>query len=221
MILKSLRTPIYATAKLDEMAFFIEKEVREKGYFEYYTADAFWKHLSLKMPCETFEKYPNASIDGLMASLFEPDGSFNASDTLAKISGSVFACPSHEFHTLEFHEKPSIQDLARVHAFLSGIDLNRWFMHQKSPEDTVIKPHSNVPKFPKFDFQSAMKKLEASSDPNDILMLTLLRHTFDPDQDINATAAMLEGIKDQLNLSYIVDDFKPEAPYDGSDRSMV
>ena len=209
---------IYATAKVEEISKFIDKENQGWGFF---IQGSLWRRLNVKFPCEIWKEHPNESIDGLLSSIFDFEGKYKHRDSLARIINSPFSCPSTEFHKVNFRDKPNLGDYAAMHSHLNGKSLGDWYeKHSSTPLGNTEDAPKNL-NFPEYNYQNTILNLEGSTKPNDILLMVLLKHTYGTTGDISESAKMLDGIKDQLESSHPANDFEPDHPYDGTDESMI
>ena len=211
---------IYATAKLEEISAFVKKQ-NQRSMF-YLRPRELWEKLRVKFPYDVYRKYPNESIDGLLVSIFDHDGKFKKNDKLSLILGSPFVCPSTEFHQDNPALKPSIYDYASIQDTFNSGDLDTWFEKQMDSEPVADQAAAPLEiHIPLYDYQNRIEELTGSNDPNDILLLALLMHTFGTADDVAQIAEMLDGIRDQLESSCMANDFEPDGPYDGTDESMI
>jgi len=101
-------------------------------------------------------------------------------------------------------------------------DLSNFLHASRMVENVKDSPDNRaVFSLPKYDHDSEIERLKDSDDPNEILLLALLIHTYGDGSKIDKIAAMLNDLEDKLENTSPNDMLKPDGPYDGSDQSMI
>lgn len=209
---------VFATAKLQEMTNLVNEE-NEGRRFSLWGRSVHEK-LKAKLPCEVYKRFPNASVDAFLVSAIRPDGSYAGNSALATIVGYPFSCPTIPFYSVEERSRKGVEDYVQLNRYLNGQRLDAWFESHlpKAGAENLPEPGDSV--FPEYDYEGTMSALKGSDDPNDILLLALLTHTYDRDGRTRDIAKMLSGLEEHLE-SVNPSDFEPNEPYDGTDGSMV
>ncbi|WP_347332633.1 ankyrin repeat domain-containing protein [Marinimicrobium locisalis] len=209
---------VFATAKVQELTNLVHEE--NEGWRFSLRGRSVHEKLKVRLPCEVYKRYPNASVDAFLVSAVRPDGSYAASNVLETIIGYPFSCPTVPFFSADESNRKGIEDYVQLNRYLNGQSLDAWFESHlpKSSAEEVSETEDRD--FPEYDYESTMKTLEGSDDPNDILLLALLMHTYERNGNTREIAEMLSGLEGKLE-SVNPSDFEPDEPYDGTDESMV
>lgn len=211
---------LYTTIKLEELGQFFMTKNRQKST-RFYMSDIL-NSLSIKYPCEIYKNQPNAFVDAFFTTIFDAEGSLN-SNLMTKILEVPFTCPTGDFLSSSSNRRKAItlKAIATTNDYLNGIDLGKLIPQAAEQSSLKSKQVANQPNLPSYDYEAEILKLKGSTKGNDILLLMLLKHTFENGKNIDEMAKTISGLEGQLKTSYYYSGLKPEIAYDGSDTAMI